>query len=198
MEESDSCRSRPWEMKETVRCVFCRGVTCKRCGENAYQNAITPAINKFHCNWITDEIMAMQRPADELFESIDLLGQFQALHITAVLNLTEPGEHPYCGFGNKSSGFPYSPEKLMAKGSESHFFFPPPLLIISTLSVKHFNFAWRDMTAPSISLTQNIVRVGMAELLEGGKVRPTLLSLSLMLLFRSQFIVTLGMVGQEL
>jgi hypothetical protein len=26
------------------------------------------------------------------------------------------------------------------------------------------------MTAPSISLTQNIVRVGMAELLEGGKV----------------------------
>jgi protein tyrosine phosphatase domain-containing protein 1 len=26
------------------------------------------------------------------------------------------------------------------------------------------------MTAPTISLTQNIVRVGMAELLEGGKV----------------------------
>lgn len=27
------------------------------------------------------------------------------------------------------------------------------------------------MTAPTISLTQNIVRVGMAELLSGGKVR---------------------------
>jgi hypothetical protein len=119
MEETDSCRGRPWELKESVRCVFCRGVACKRCGENAYLNAISPAIEKFHCNWITDEILAMQRPADELFASIDLLGQFKALQITAVLNLTEPGEHPFCGYGNKSSGFPYSPERLMAVGSES-------------------------------------------------------------------------------
>jgi hypothetical protein len=178
MEETDSCRGRPWELKESVRCVFCRGVACKRCGENAYLNAISPAIEKFHCNWITDEILAMQRPADELFASIDLLGQFKALQITAVLNLTEPGEHPFCGYGNKSSGFPYSPERLMAVGSESPVTFSLFFCLFSL--VKHFNFAWRDMTAPSISLTQNIVRVGMAELLEGGKVR-LFLSLSLYL-----------------
>lgn len=117
-EEFVSCRSRPWELKETARCVFCRGVNCKRCSATAYLHAHSPAIEKFHCNWITDEILAMQRPADELFDSIDLLGQFKSLRITAVLNLTEPGEHPFCGFGIKASGFPYTPEKLMSVGSK--------------------------------------------------------------------------------
>jgi hypothetical protein len=84
---------------------------------------ISSSIEKFHCHWITDEIMAMQRPADELFDSIDLLGKFKSCKITAVLNLTEPGEHPFCGFGLKPSGFPYSPEKLMAVGSKFASFF---------------------------------------------------------------------------
>lgn len=116
--ESVYCRGRKWELKETVRCVFCRGVNCKRCGSNAYLNAISPAIENFHCNWITNEILAMQRPSDEQFETINLLEQFKLLNITAVLNLTEPGEHPFCGYGIKESGFPYSPEKLMAVGSK--------------------------------------------------------------------------------
>jgi hypothetical protein len=118
-----SCRSRPWELKETARCVFCLGSSCKRCSASAYLQATSPAIEKFHCHWITDEIMAMQRPADELFDSIDLLGKFKSCKITAVLNLTEPGEHPFCGFGLKPSGFPYSPEKLMAVGSKFASFF---------------------------------------------------------------------------
>lgn len=32
------------------------------------------------------------------------------------------------------------------------------------------NFAWRDMTAPSISLAQNIVRCSVSEIKSGGKV----------------------------
>lgn len=40
------------------------------------------------------------------------------LNITAVFNLTLPGEHPYCGDGLGVSGFPYDPEKdLMAENS---------------------------------------------------------------------------------
>lgn len=40
--------------------------------------------------------------------------------ITAVLNLTEAGEHPYCGDGlEESSGFPYLPEIFMQEGSKS-------------------------------------------------------------------------------
>ena len=111
-------RARPWELKETVRCVFCRGKNCRRCGRNAYMVAVDPAMRGFHCNWITDEILAMQRPADELIDSIDLLGQFKEQKISAIINLTVPGEHPFCGFGLKPSGFPYSPEKFMEAGSE--------------------------------------------------------------------------------
>lgn len=40
------------------------------------------------------------------------------LRISAVFNLTLPGEHPYCGDGLGASGFPYDPEKdLMAENS---------------------------------------------------------------------------------
>lgn len=109
--------ARQWELKETMRCMFCRGKRCKRCGESAYLHATEPSFHKFHCNWITEEILGMQRPADELFDSINLLDQFNSNGITAVVNLCEPGEHPFCGFGLKPSGFPYSPERLMNAGS---------------------------------------------------------------------------------
>lgn len=39
--------------------------------------------------------------------------------MTAIFNLTEPGEHPHCGDGlEKISGFPYLPETFMREGSE--------------------------------------------------------------------------------
>ena len=49
---------------------------------------------------------------------LDLDGH-RRLQIAAVFNLTLPGEHPYCGDGLVSSGFPYDPEKdFMAERSE--------------------------------------------------------------------------------
>ena len=78
-----------------------------------------PAIDKLHSSWIDDSILAMQRPNDSLIRDSKLLEQFQSHNIVAVFNLSEPGEHPFCGYGNlKSSGFPYDPEKLMAVGSK--------------------------------------------------------------------------------
>jgi protein tyrosine phosphatase len=43
---------------------------------------------------------------------------------------------------------------------------PPPLL----LTVKHFNFHWRDMTTPPISLMNHLVSVACRELSAGGKI----------------------------
>ena len=89
-----------------------------RCGETAYTLLKTEAaIEKFHSTWITPSIMAMQRPSDELISSLNLIGKFQEAGITAVFNLTQPGEHPFCGHALQDSGFPYTPEKLMTAGS---------------------------------------------------------------------------------
>ena len=113
------CQSRPWESKETMRCTFCGGPSCIRCSSDAYLNCINPGIEKFNCNWITDSILAMQRPSNELIEKISLVDKFKTNGITAIFNLTEPGEHPFCGPGlDVSSGFPYSPERFMAVGSK--------------------------------------------------------------------------------
>jgi hypothetical protein len=39
-------------------------------------------------------------------QKYDLVQQFRAAGITAVLNLTEPGEHPHCGDGlEQNSGY---------------------------------------------------------------------------------------------
>lgn len=38
------------------------------------------------------------------------------------------------------------------------------------LAVSFFNFAWKDMTTPSVSLLTDIVRVAVSALRRGGKV----------------------------
>jgi len=146
------CTYRKFDQKEKLRCRFCRGDNCIRCGKDAYKHCNDPVITRFHCNWIFDSVLAMQRPSDELFDSIMLIEAFQCNGITAVINLCEPGEHPYCGYPLKNSGFPYSPERLMNAG------------------IKYFNFYWQDMTVPSLSLAQNTIRVALTEILKGGKV----------------------------
>ena len=112
-----SVSDRPWEQKQTVRCMFCRGNKCRRCGKDAYQLCEKPAIKRIHSSWITDDILAMQRPSDEHFIHHKFVEHLKENNIVAVFNLQEPGEHPFCGFGIKSSGFSYYPEKLMAAGS---------------------------------------------------------------------------------
>ena len=90
-----------------------------RCGELAYTNLKgVIAFEKFHSSWITNTLVAMQRPSDELIENLKLIDQFKSAGITAIFNLTEPGEHPYCGYGIKASGFPYTPDVFMNAGSK--------------------------------------------------------------------------------
>jgi len=77
------------------------------------------AFEKFHSTWITSSIVAMQRPSDELIVSLNLIEKFSSAGVSAVFNLTQPGEHPFCGHALKSSGFPYTPENLMNAGSKA-------------------------------------------------------------------------------
>jgi hypothetical protein len=142
-----------FDHKERLRCFFCGGAKCKRCGDTAYLQQENPALDRFNSSWITKDVLAMQRPSDAHFETVNLLKQFIDNGISAVFNLTEPGEHPYCGHGIiEKTGFPYTPEKLMEGG------------------IKHFNYAFPDMTVPSIDMMRDITTVACHEFRMGGKI----------------------------
>lgn len=140
--------------KHKLLCRFCRGNKCKRCSARAYLRCASPALQGVHSNWIMDDVLGMARPSDRMVDADDikLLDQFQKHGITAIFNLTESGEHPWCGDGLLPNGFTYTPERFMAAG------------------VKHFNFNWEDLTAPTVDVAISVVSVAMAELEAGGKV----------------------------
>ena len=151
--KKDMCIAIPFSKKQQMRCRFCSGSKCKRCSKLAYLVLASPAIPNLHSSWINHSILAMQRPSDSMLEDGRVLESFVAANITAVFNTTQPGEHPFCGAGIlEQTGFPYSPEKLMAVG------------------IKHFNYGWPDMTIPSIHSMMNIVQIAMSEIGSGGKI----------------------------
>ncbi|CAN0099207.1 unnamed protein product, partial [Phaeothamnion confervicola] len=132
---------------------FCGGKACLRCSEQCALRHKEAPIRGLHCDWITPRILAMQRPSTRLLDTYGIIDAFVEHGIGLVLNLTEPGEHPYCGDGlEEASGFPYLPESFMDRG------------------VAFANFAWEDMTVPLLPLLRDIVRVGAAALAGGGKV----------------------------
>lgn len=115
---SSPVRARDWEQKLTIKCRFCGGPQCKRCSENAALAKTDSPIPGLHADWITDRILGMMRPSSRLIKQYQITDQFHRHHITAVFNLTIPGEHPFCGDGLGSSGFPYDPENdFMAQKS---------------------------------------------------------------------------------
>jgi hypothetical protein len=111
----------PLQHKQVLRCGFCGGKECKRCGINAwkYQTSHTlevPAIGKLHSSLIAFDsdklndfgggekreqaskahtchggIICMQRPSDSHFEA-GLGDRLRNAGVRAVFNLTEPGE----------------------------------------------------------------------------------------------------------
>nr|CCA14733.1 conserved hypothetical protein [Albugo laibachii Nc14] len=147
---SSPVRAREWEQKLTIKCRFCGGPQCKRCSEHAALAKIDSPISGLHADWVTDRILGMMRPSSRLIKQYHIIDQFHRHRITAVFNLTIPGEHPFCGDGLGSSGFPYDPEiDFMAQ------------------KIQFYNFGWEDMTVPTLSLMMDIVKV-MTSMLQDG------------------------------
>lgn len=143
-------KAREWEKTLKVKCRLCGGARCKRCSESAALAKVDSPVKGLHADWVADCVLAMMRPSSRIMNEYKIAQQFHELNITAVFNLTLPGEHPYCGDGLGTSGFPYDPEKdLMAH------------------NIQFFNFGWEDMTTPTLSFMMDIVKVIASVLLTG-------------------------------
>jgi hypothetical protein len=62
-------------------------------------------------------------------------------NIRAIINLQSAGEHPLCGDGIHPEGFSYRPDEFAEHG------------------VSHYNFAFTDMSVPSMAKMLSIVQV---------------------------------------
>jgi len=147
-----STSKRQWERKLKVKCAFCGGKYCLRCSEICALKQKNGAVRGLHSNWINDQLLAMMRPSDRLLKKYAIPSWFKEHDVKAVINLTVPGEHPFCGDGLAESGFPYTPELLMSEG------------------VMFYNFGWEDMTVPRMSLMLDIVRVCASVLKNESKI----------------------------
>ena len=78
-----------------------------------------------------DLIVGSQRPSKRLIEKFNVVEQLKQKNVKAIINLEEPGEHPFCGDGIlEKTGFSYDPEVFMNAG------------------IAYFNLYWEDLTAP--------------------------------------------------
>ena len=120
-------------LKDKLRCFFCGGKNCKH--ENFLNNINNNnAIRGLNSNYITDDIIASQRPSEFLINKYNLVKLFKDINIGLIINLEREGEHPYCGpnaYHLTSSGFSYNPS--IFTGND----------ILCRL------YGWKDMSTPT-------------------------------------------------
>ncbi|TPX55983.1 hypothetical protein PhCBS80983_g04880 [Powellomyces hirtus] len=135
-----------------IHCFFCGGKDCKWENWKPWaEKTKTNAVDGLYSNWITDNILAMQRPSTRLIAEFQLTDKFRQLGVGSIFNLEEFGEHASCGDGIEvTSGFSYLPETWMDAG------------------VFYYNFGWQDMNVPDFSHMLSIAQV-MAYALEDGQ-----------------------------
>ena len=74
--------------------------------------------------------------------------------VVAIINLEEPGEHPYCGDGIiPRTGFSYDPETFMNSG------------------IQYYNLYWEDLTTPKHDKTIKICQIMHHIVVRGGSER---------------------------
>mmetsp|Transcript_26595 Transcript_26595/g.61283 ORF Transcript_26595/g.61283 Transcript_26595/m.61283 type:complete len:573 (-) Transcript_26595:259-1977(-) len=133
-----------------VQCRFEGGKGCKH--EDYRRQKEESAISGLHSSWVTDDIIAMQRPTSRLLGSFPIIKEFKEQKITAVVNLQERGEHKDCGDGIHPEGFSYQTE-------EFHLH-----------EIHTYNFGWQDMGTPRTDLLLDIVQVMHSIVVRGEKV----------------------------
>ena len=121
------------EFKDKLRCFFCGGRNCKH--ENYINNIKNNnAIEGLNSNFITENVIASQRPSEILIQKQKLIQKFKELNIGLIVNLQREGEHPYCGpnaYKLTSSGFSYNPS------------------VFSSDDIKIKLSGWKDMSVPT-------------------------------------------------
>ena len=124
------------EFKDKLRCFFCGGKNCKH--ENYLNNkSNNNAIEGLNSNYITENIIASQRPSEVLIEKYKLVSKFKELNIGLIVNLQREGEHPYCGpnaYNLTSAGYSYNPS------------------VFTGDDIKCKLSGWKDMEVPSSSI----------------------------------------------
>lgn len=137
--------------------LFCGGVKCKH--EDWLQvrdkKNVHIAIEGLNSSWVSDCIVASQRPSSSLFLKHEIVAQFKAKHVTGVFNLQEKGEHASCGPDGiyAATGYSYNGEEdLMRHG------------------VHYYEFPWPDMTSPDNDVVLRSVLVMDFHMRSSGKV----------------------------
>lgn len=144
--------------RQGIHCsLFCGGVKCKHEDWSLYiqRKNVHPAVEGLNTNWVSDCIVASQRPSTSLFLKYKLIPQFKAKSITGVFNLQEKGEHSSCGPDGiyAKSGYSYHGEEdLMRHG------------------ISYYEFPWPDMTAPDTDIVLRSVQVMDYHIRNSGKV----------------------------
>ena len=65
-----------WDEKAVLICKFCGGPSCPQ--EDFRTNKIQPnAIEGLHSNWITHNILAMQRPSERIIREYSIYSRFK-------------------------------------------------------------------------------------------------------------------------
>ncbi|KAJ3275392.1 Protein tyrosine phosphatase domain-containing protein 1 [Terramyces sp. JEL0728] len=103
-----------------IHCFFCGGKECKYENWTLWTPEKYPGKNAFDglfSSWISENILAMQRPSTRIIKEYNVIQKFTESRIFAVFNLQQFGEHASCGDGIiPESGFSYSPEIFMDNG----------------------------------------------------------------------------------
>ena len=132
-----------YKSKSIFICLFCGRDKCYH--ENYLEHPTHNAIKGLNSDQIDENLFASQRPSNILIEQFNLIQQFKNKNIGLIVNLQQPGEHPFCGPNkglDEESGFSYSPSKF-----EIH-------------SIKVKLFALIDLNVPdSLNSMLNIVKL---------------------------------------
>ncbi|XP_033746120.1 protein tyrosine phosphatase domain-containing protein 1-like [Pecten maximus] len=134
---------------ERICAMFCGGKKCKYCNPDLWPKE-KMVINGLYSSWITENIVAMSRPADELIDKFDIIGQFKQMGIRTIINLQSQGEHADCGYGvQPKTGFSYTPQRFMDNG------------------IYFYNFCWPDYGVGTLSSILDMVKVMQFAVSEG-------------------------------
>ncbi|XP_034542021.1 protein tyrosine phosphatase domain-containing protein 1 [Notolabrus celidotus] len=128
--------------------LACGGLDCRYEGPECWKSN-QQVIRGVFSSWVTDDIIAMARPAYRLIEKYNIIEQFQRLNIRSIINMQLPGEHAHCGPPlDPQSGFTYSPQIFMDNDIYFYNFGMPDFGVSSLVgiidAVKVLAFAVRE------------------------------------------------------